>query len=172
MQVGGGDGWLSGLLTDLRNKFPTKVGIHTYPNFTLPRLVFAGTDMFLYPSRFEPCGLTQLEAMRYGSVPIVRKIGGLADTVENFDVKTGVGNGLVFTRFDEFSLFGQIVRGIELYRNKPVWRTIQKNAMVADFSWEKSARDYTRLYMTAKDFKNKTELQGKLHPHQRKLTDL
>lgn len=172
VQVGGGDGWLASMLSDLQAQFPNKVGIHTYPNFTLPRLVFAGTDMFLYPSRFEPCGLTQLEAMRYGSVPIVRKIGGLADTVENFDVKTGNGNGLVFTRFDEFSLFGQIVRGIELYRNKSVWQTLQKNAMSADFSWTNSAKEYSRLYMTAKDFKGKTTMQGKLHPHQRKLTDL
>ncbi len=172
VQVGGGDSWLSGLLTELKQKFPNKVGIHPYPNFTLPKLVFAGTDMFLYPSRFEPCGLTQLEAMRYGSVPIVRKIGGLADTVENFDVKTLQGTGFVFKKFSEFSLFGQIVRGIELYRNKEVWRKLQKNAMTSDFSWAVSAREYSRLYMIASEFRNKTSSEGKLHPHQRRLTDL
>lgn len=172
VQVGGGDSWLAGLLTELKEKFPDKVGIHPYPNFTLPKLVFAGTDMFLYPSRFEPCGLTQLEAMRYGSVPIVRKIGGLADTVENFDVKTLKGNGFVFTKFNEFSLFGQIIRGIELYRNKEVWRKLQKNAMSSDFSWNVSAVEYTKLYMIAKEFRRKTSEEGKLHPHQRRLTDL
>jgi starch synthase len=155
VQVGGGDGGLAGMLYDLKNRFPDKVGIHPYPNFTLPRLIFAGTDCILYPSRFEPCGIVQIEAMRYGSIPIVRKVGGLADTVENFDSIKGTGTGFVFQEFDIFSLFGQVVRAVELYNNKKLWRQLVKNAMRADFSWEFSAQEYEKLYEVATSFQSK-----------------
>lgn len=149
VQVGGGDGGLTDQLHQLKRDFPNKVGIHPYPNFTLPRLLFAGCDMFLLPSRFEPCGIVQLEAMRYGAVPIVRGVGGLADTVENFDSVRGRGTGFVFKDFDVFSLFGQIIRALELYKNKQIWEKLQANAMRADFSWEHSAKEYERLYERA-----------------------
>ena len=155
VQVGGGDGGITDMLTNLRNTFPDKVGIHPYSNFSLPRLLFAGCDCLLYPSRFEPCGIVQIEAMRYGAVPIVRKVGGLADTVDNFDSLKKKGNGLVFTNFDEFSLFGQIVRAVELYKNKKVWKSLQTNGMKSDFSWLYSAKEYDRLYRRALSFKAK-----------------
>jgi len=146
VQVGGGDWALVEMLQELKKNFPSKVGIHTYPNFTLPRLVFAGADCIVYPSRFEPCGIVQLEAMRYGSVPIVRKVGGLADTVENFDSVTKSGTGFVFDKFSEFSLFGQIVKASETYRDRKTWRKLQKNGMGVDFSWNYSAKEYLNLY--------------------------
>lgn len=149
VQVGGGDAWLVSLLTDLKNKYQDKVGIHTYSNFTLPRLIFAGSDMIIYPSRFEPCGVVQLEAMRYGSIPIVRYVGGLKDTVKPFDTITQEGTGFVFKDFDEFALFGEIVRALEIYKNKHLWRKIQINAMKADFSWSYSAKEYEKLYIRA-----------------------
>ncbi|KKS16740.1 MAG: glycogen/starch synthase, ADP-glucose type, starch synthase [candidate division WWE3 bacterium GW2011_GWC1_41_7] len=155
VQVGGGDGGLAAMLTDLRNKYPEKVGIHPYPNFTLPRMLFSGCDCILYPSRFEPCGIVQIESMRYGAIPIVRKVGGLADTVENFDSIKGKGTGFVFNDFDVFSLFGQIVRAIELYNNKKLWRQLVVNAMRADFSWEFSAKEYEKLYERSIAFKSK-----------------
>jgi starch synthase len=157
VQVGGGDGGLAEQLQKLRDAFPKKVGIHPYPNFTLPRLLFAGSDCILCPSRFEPCGIVQIEAMRYGAIPIVRKVGGLADTVENFDSITGKGNGFVFTEFDKFSLFGQLVRAYELFRNKKMWQKLQVNAMGSDFSWDFSAKEYERLYRNAISFKNKPQ---------------
>ncbi|MFZ5424178.1 MAG: glycogen synthase [Patescibacteria group bacterium] len=160
VHVGGGDGGLLEMLRGLQRKFPDKVGIHPYPNFTLPRLVFGGSDVILFPSRFEPCGIVQIEAMRYGALPLVRKVGGLADTVQNFDVSTGEGTGFVFTDFNEFSLFGQIVRAIELYRNKEVWQKIQINAMSQDFSWEYSAGEYERLY------KKTFSLKHEKHPRE------
>ena len=153
VQVGGGDGGLTNMLNDLKNAFPKQVGIHPYPNFTLPRLLFAGCDCILYPSRFEPCGIVQIEAMRYGAIPIVRKVGGLADTVENFNTITGEGTGFVFSDFDEFSLFGQIARAYELHKNKSVWERLQTNAMRADFSWHFSAKEYEKLYDRAHSFK-------------------
>lgn len=165
VQVGGGDGGLTQMLKDLKRDFSSNVGIHPYPNFTLPRLIFAGSDCILYPSRFEPCGIVQLEAMRYGSIPVVRKVGGLADTVENFDTLKKTGNGFVFKNFNEYSLFGQIARAYELYRNKDLWTQLQKNAMRCDFSWHHSAEEYIKLYDRAISFKNKE------NPHVHKVED-
>lgn len=165
VQVGGGDGGLTQMLKDLKRDFPENVGIHPYPNFTLPRLIFAGSDCIVYPSRFEPCGIVQLEAMRYGAVPIVRKVGGLADTVENFDTLKRTGNGLVFKNFNEYSLFGQIARAFELYRNKELWTQLQRNAMKCDFSWKHAAEEYVKLYDRAISFKNKE------NPHVHKVED-
>jgi len=149
VQVGGGDGGLTEMLHGLRNDFPKKVGIHPFLNFTLSHLLFAGVDCMLLPSRFEPCGIVQLESMRYGAIPIVRDIGGLSDTVENFNSANGAGTGFVFKSFSEFSLFGQIVRALEIYRNDKLWRKLQVNAMLTDFSWDYSAREYEKLYMRA-----------------------
>ncbi len=163
VQVGGGDGGLTQMLKDLKRDFPNKVGIHPYPNFTLPRLLFAGSDCIVYPSRFEPCGIVQLEAMRYGAIPIVRKVGGLADTVENFDSRKQTGTGFVFRHFDGYSLFGQIARAFELYQNKDLWAKLQKNAMSSDFSWKHSAQEYVRLYRRAISFKFKD------NPHVHKI---
>jgi starch synthase len=146
VQVGGGDWGIVEMLQNLKKKFPTRVGIHTYPNFTLPRLVFSGADAIVYPSRFEPCGIVQLEAMRYGAVPVVRKVGGLADTVENFDNVSKTGTGFVFNKFNEFSLFGQLVRACEIYKDKVLWQKIQKNCMKVDYSWNFSAKEYVKVY--------------------------
>ncbi len=157
VQVGGGDGGLAEMLHQLRDEFPYNVGIHPFSNFTLPRLLFAGCDCILYPSRFEPCGIVQIEAMRFGAVPIVRRVGGLADTVTDFDSGTGKGTGFVFNKFDEFALYGQIVRAIEIFRNKPLWKKLQTNGMKADFSWEYSAAEYVKLYGKAVFFKNKAD---------------
>ncbi len=159
VQVGGGDGGLSESLQKLKADFPDKVGIHPYPNFTLPRLLFAGTDCILYPSRFEPCGIVQIEAMRYGSIPIVRKVGGLADTVEHFDTVKRSGNGFVFKDFNEFSLYGEVVRAYELFKNKELWSQLIHNAMTSDFSWGYSAREYERLYERAISLQSKLSLR-------------
>lgn len=150
VQIGGGDKHIQDMLMDLKNDFPDKVGVHPSPNFTLPRLLFAGSDCVLYPSRFEPCGIVQIEALRYGSVPIVRNVGGLADTVSNFDRETKKGNGFVFNDFDEFDLYGEIVRAIETFKDKSLWKTIQKNGMNSNFSWDASALEYAKLYELAK----------------------
>lgn len=153
VQVGGGDPHLASLLQDLKQAFPDKVGVHTYPNFTLPRLLFSGCDMILYPSRFEPCGVVQLEAMRYGSIPIVRDVGGLSDTVKDFDAILGAGNGFVFKEFETHALYGAIVKAIYLFNNKKLWKKLQINAMKADFSWSFSAKEYVKLYTKSKSFR-------------------
>lgn len=161
VQVGGGDNSLANRLHELKEQFPDKIGIHPYPNFTLPRLVFGGTDCFLYPSRFEPCGISQIEALRYGSIPIVRKVGGLADTVKNFDSVKKTGNGLVFEEFNIFSLFASIIRALELKNNPDLWNQLVKNAMKSDYSWEFSAKEYIKLYNKGITFKNRSEVREK-----------
>jgi starch synthase len=153
--VGGGDTGIATKARELKAAFPKNVGVHTMPNFTLPRMLFSGCDMILYPSRFEPCGIVQLEAMRYGAIPIVRKVGGLADTVEDFDPETKSGTGFVFEEFNVISFYGQLVRAVETYRHKDVWRQIQVNAMQKDFSWSRSAKDYVRIYNKSIDFKHR-----------------
>ena len=155
VQVGGGDGWLVELLQNLKRTFPTKVGVYSYPNFTLPRLVFGGSDVMLFPSRFEPCGVVQLEAMRYGSIPLARNVGGLKDTIVPFDTITQRGTGFVFDDFDEFALYGEIIRALEVFKNKQLWKRLQLNAMRADFSWGYSAKEYEKLYLRAIEVKSK-----------------
>ena len=105
--------------------------------------------MLLMPSRSEPCGTSQLIAMRYGSVPIVRATGGLADTVHDFDPQTGQGNGFVFQAYDRWALFAAIVRAVETFKHQDVWRQIQLRGMSADHSWERSAHKYVDLYRRA-----------------------
>jgi len=155
VQVGGGSGHYVEILKKLKAAFPDKVGIHPMPNFTLPRLIFSGADMMLMPSKFEPCGIVQLEAMRYGCIPIVRATGGLGDTVINFNPDTGDGNGFVFKDYDKWQFFAQVVRALETYRHKNVWKKLQENAMKSDFSWENSAMKYLNFYEKALYFHNR-----------------
>jgi starch synthase len=157
--VGSGDGGYEKMANKLMDKFPGQVGAHTYANFTLPKLVFAGSDIMLMPSRFEPCGIVQMEAMRYGAIPIVRATGGLDDTVQDFNPSSLEGNGFKFKDFDGWSLYGQMVRAAETYRNKEDWACLQKNAMSEDFSWAEIAVKYEDLYKKAMHFK----VEGYVH---------
>jgi len=147
--VGGGEAKYRSFFEKIKERFPKKVGCHLMPDFTLSKHIFAGSDLFLVPSKFEPCGITQMEAMRYGAIPVVRKTGGLADTVEDFNPRKNSGNGFVFEKFDSFSLFGAIVRGLETFKYKKIWEGLIKKAMRTDFSWETSARKYLKTYERA-----------------------
>ena len=115
----------------------------------LAQLLYAGSDMLLMASRSEPCGLGQLIAMRYGSIPIVRATGGLVDTVRDFDPATGQGFGFVFKEYDPWSLFAAVVRAVETYRHGEVWEGLIRRAMTQDVSWQQSASRYVQLYRTA-----------------------
>jgi starch synthase len=111
--------------------------------------IYAGSDLFLMPSRFEPCGLGQMIAMRYGTLPIVRRTGGLADTVVDYDPLAHAGTGFVFDAYDPLACFAAIVRALEAYRNPAAWKMLQARAMAQDFSWAASARQYVALYARA-----------------------
>lgn len=147
--MGTGEQHYHELLGQMVEQYPRQVALFLTFNTPLARRIYAGSDMFLMPSRVEPCGTSQMIAMRYGSVPIVRATGGLADTVTSFDPSTGQGTGFVFQSYDRWMLFAAIVRAMETYQHSDVWRQLQLRGMHADFSWEQSARKYVDLYRRA-----------------------
>jgi len=110
-------------------------------------MIFAGADVTLIPSRFEPCGLVQMEAMRYGSIPLVRKTGGLADSVSEYQPDNDSGTGFVFEEYNQYAFLIAMVRAYESYRNKREWDKLIKRAMKKSFSWESSAEKYIELCM-------------------------
>ena len=150
--VGVGDTELMDFFQNLEKKFPDNVRAHLQYDGELPRSVYAGSDIVLIPSKFEPCGLTQMEAMRYGAIPVARRVGGLADTIIDFDPAIeNAGNGFLFDDFEAMAFFIAIVRSFVNWRHRPSWRKLQLRAMKADFSWEHSAKEYISLFqkMTA-----------------------
>ncbi|MBU0636651.1 MAG: glycogen/starch synthase [Patescibacteria group bacterium] len=118
-------------------------------NQNLETLIYAGADIFLLPSHHEPCGINQLIAMRYGCIPIVHHVGGLYDTVTNFIPKTNSGDGFSFSSFDKYSLFATIIRALENYQHKYIWRNLMIRAMKKSSSWEIPAQKYIALYRYA-----------------------
>jgi starch synthase len=111
--------------------------------------VYAGADFFLLPSHHEPCGINQLKAMRYGCIPIVRRVGGLHDTVKNYNPSTGLGTGFSFAQFDEWAFFESIIRALETRKYKQIWRDLVVRAMKESNSWELPAKKYIILYRKA-----------------------
>ncbi|MEP7167412.1 MAG: glycogen/starch synthase [Candidatus Woesebacteria bacterium] len=144
--LGGGDLQLANEFRMLQERYPKQIGTHLYPNFKLPRKVFAGADMMLMPSLFEPGGIVALEAMRYGCIPIIRRTGGLSDVIKEFDPATKKGNGFSFTGNKSLGLLIAITRAVETYRNQKLWRSLMVNTMSQDFSWDNSMKEYLKLY--------------------------
>jgi starch synthase len=147
--MGIGDQHYHEMFQNLAVRYPEQVAIFLTFNTEMAQGLYAGSDMFLMPSRWEPCGLGQMIAMRYGSVPIVRSVGGLADTVQEYDPRTGEGNGFTFNNYDPWELFAAIVRALELYRFKDIWRKLQQRGLAADHSWQASAMRYVEVYRNA-----------------------
>ncbi|MEK7123230.1 MAG: glycogen/starch synthase [Patescibacteria group bacterium] len=130
----------------LKELFPQRVGLHLQPDFQLPRKIFAGADALVIPSIFEPGGIIALEALRYGAVPIVRRTGGLNDSIVDFNPATKKGNGISFTKPTPWSLYGALIEALTLYRQKDLWHTLVDNCLASDNSWEHAARHYDRWY--------------------------
>jgi starch synthase len=147
--LGTGDQHYHNVFGQFAQRYPAKAAIFLTFNAPLAQKIYAGTDMFLMPSRFEPCGLGQLISLHYGSIPVVRSTGGLADTVQDFDPRTGEGNGFAFERYHATDLLCTIVRAVENFKYRATWRTLQERGMQADYSWEASARKYVDLYHKA-----------------------
>jgi starch synthase len=147
--LGTGEKQYHDMFGQLAQRYPGKAAVFLTFNAPLAQKIYAGSDLFLMPSRFEPCGLGQMIAMRYGSVPVVRATGGLADTVTDYDPRTGRGNGFTFGPYDHWALFAAVVRALEHYKDKEAWRKLQMRGMTADFSWGASARKYVELYHRA-----------------------
>jgi starch synthase len=144
--LGSGDRRHEDFLQKLRDYAPQQVGIYKGYNESLAHQIEAGADMFLMPSRFEPCGLNQMYSLRYGTIPIVRAVGGLDDTVENFDRVNGTGNGFKFQDFRADQFLEKIYEALFAYYDADAWRRLQYNGMTVDNSWENAARKYVALY--------------------------
>jgi len=144
--LGSGEKGSEQFLQALRDHAPSRVGVYVGYNESLAHLIEAGADMFLMPSKFEPCGLNQMYSLRYGTVPIVRAVGGLDDTVENWDAVSQTGNGFTFRRFRADRLLEKIYEARFAYEDKTAWAKIQRNGMAVDNSWENAARNYVELY--------------------------
>jgi len=148
--LGTGDRRYEDLFRALANAYPGRVGYKfTYDN-TLAHKVEAGSDIFLMPSRYEPCGLNQIYSLKYGTVPVVRATGGLDDTVENFDVEHGTGTGFKFHEYTGAAFLYAVKQALQHYADERIWKRIQLNGMAKDFSWKTSAAEYAKIYAAAR----------------------
>jgi starch synthase len=144
--LGAGDCGYEEALSAAQERHPGKLRACIGFDEDLARQIYAGADLFLMPSRFEPCGLGQLIAMRYGAVPIVRETGGLNDTVQSYNEATGEGNGFRFANYNAHDMLAEVERAVRIYEDKEAWRSIVKEAMSRDSSWGRSASQYMGLY--------------------------
>ncbi len=148
--LGSGDKYYEDMLEKMKTRYRDKIGLYLGFNAILAQRIYAGADMFLMPSRFEPCGLGQLISLRYGTIPIVRLTGGLADTVIDHNQETGSGNGFGFSEYSSGELLHAIRRALNLYREHPEqWERLVKNAIEQDFSWARSGVEYLQLFQEA-----------------------
>jgi len=148
--LGTGEPKYHDMFEKIKTRYPEKAGINLTFNNRLAHEIEAGSDMFLMPSRYEPCGLNQLYSLKYGTVPIVRKTGGLADSITDAapdSVKAGKGTGFVFEEYSSKALLDAIKRAVDLFHNdKKYWKKLRSNGMAADYSWGASAKKYETLY--------------------------
>ena len=144
--LGTGDYHYENMFRDLAYRYPDKVSANILFDDTLAQKIYAGSDLFLMPSLFEPCGLGQLFCMSYGTVPITRTTGGLVDTVQHFDPETGEGNGFQFQDYDANGLMWAIDRALEAYDDPELWKKVVQNAIDTKFSWDTSAQEYIEVY--------------------------
>ena len=144
--IGAGDAKYVRLFNDIRAQGAGNIVLYEGFDPALARKVYAGSDIFLMPSHFEPCGLGQLIALRYGSVPVVRKTGGLKDTVVDEKENGKEATGYSFDEYTASALWDALMRALKAYRNKERWRKIVRNGMNSDFSWQRSAAKYEELY--------------------------
>ena len=147
--LGTGDAKYHALFKAAKEKHPTHIGVNLGFDAKQAQLIYAGSDMFMMPSRYEPCGLGQLISFKYGTIPIVRKTGGLADTVHNFNSKSGEGDGFVFEEYSSAALLDAVKRAIEAFQKKTIWKKLQLKVMDFDYSWDASAKEYETLYNKA-----------------------
>jgi len=147
--LGSGERRYEDLWLALASRHPDRVGARIGFDEPLAHRIEAGADLFLMPSRFEPCGLNQMYSLRYGTPPVVRATGGLYDTVKNFDERAGTGTGFTFEKYSSQALLSTLRWALQTYANRAAWRRIQAAGMQEDYSWDASARQYAKVYERA-----------------------
>jgi starch synthase len=151
--LGSGDPTSQANLNSLSERFPGKLAVRLGFNEGLAHRIEAGADLFLMPSRYEPCGLNQMYSLRYGTVPVVRKTGGLADTVIPYlpddPASRDTATGFVFEPPQPESFLSALLLGLQVYRDWHTWRALMRRGMLQDFSWRRSAQEYVKLYLRA-----------------------
>ena len=151
--LGSGDQYIEEFFSNLQTRHPKQVGVYIGYSDEMARKIYAGIDMFLMPSRFEPCGLAQLISLKYGTVPIVRNTGGLRDTIEGYNKYTGEGTGFGFENYDSGDMLYAINNALEVFGDQRSWKELVKRGMNQDFSWTESAKKYIQLYKNVKEDK-------------------
>ena len=144
--LGNGEPQYEEFFTALARRFPGRVVFHCGYDEELAHWIEAASDVFLMPSRYEPCGLNQMYSLRYGTVPVVRRTGGLADSVQHYDTRTGTGTGVVFNDFNTQALQWALNTALDLYARPRHWARVVRNGMQQDFSWERQGGEYVALY--------------------------
>lgn len=149
VMLGKGDKIFHEVFSGLRKKYSGRLSVILAFDNRLAHQIYAGADIFLMPSQYEPCGLGQLIALRYGAIPVVRNTGGLADTITEYDSLKGTGTGFLFSGYSSREMLKALEKANKFFNDKPQWLKIQKNAMSLDFSWSRSAKKYLSLYQKA-----------------------
>jgi starch synthase len=144
--LGSGEEFYERRLQALHDARPQQVGVYFGYSNELAHKIEAGADMFLMPSKFEPCGLNQMYSLRYGTPPIVRAVGGLDDTIENFDRASRRGNGFKFYDYNSARLLEKVYEALLVYTDRELWQTLMRNGMSADHSWQRAAQQYVQVY--------------------------
>jgi starch synthase len=149
--VGMGDVEYQDFLRSLAARFPSRVGVFVGFDERLAHLVEAGSDLFLMPSRFEPCGLNQMYSLRYGTVPVVTPVGGLEDTVQSYSARSRRANGFKLKEYSADELVRTLRQALRVYQDQAAWRALIQQGMGADHSWQTSAKEYVKVYRMARE---------------------
>lgn len=147
--LGSGDPKYEKYFLQMSKRYPDQIGTHIGFDEKLAHKILAGSDLLLMPSQYEPCGLTQMYALKYGTIPVVRAVGGLQDSIKEFNKKTLKGTGFKFKKFEVDSFFQAVQKALSLYQKKKDWRRLMLNGMEVDHSWDRAARKYCQVYMRA-----------------------
>ncbi len=154
--LGAGDKEYEDLFRRLNKQFPQKFAVKVAYDNKIAHKIEAGADMFLMPSRYEPCGLNQIYSLKFGTVPVVRATGGLDDTIENWDLHTRKGTGFKFTEYSGEALLATLRAALQAFRDKESWQALMRNGMNKDFSWTASAREYVKIYERVRQLRSVT----------------
>jgi starch synthase len=159
--LGTGERRYEDLFRALAAAYPGRVGVKIAYDDAMAHKIEAGADMFLMPSRYEPCGLNQIYSLKYGTVPVVRATGGLDDTIEPFDVEQGTGTGFKFVEYSGAALLQCVRQALQHHLDERIWKRIQLNGMAKDFSWKASAAEYAKLYVAARAVRGVGQTAGR-----------